>query len=863
MEPPSLADWRGRLQIAGWLLAIALVGAPLAIGAQHTLALVVLAGVVSVACVLAHVGAPPRAPRLAARALVAVSLFLTIYTGLQAVPLPIDVVRVLSPETADVWTHALSPLHEPGPSWVTLSLDPIATRVELLRGLVYLGVLLTALRIAHSREGAVFLERALVVAGLVMALVALAHPALGAQRVFGAYRPGETTAYQATHIAPLLNVNHLAGFVNIGFFVALGAVVAPGGGSMPRVVAGAAAALLLATNVWAASRGGLLALIVAVIAALAMARAARRAEGSRALATIAVAAAGVGGVGMSALGFFSEALADLNSRDVSKLQLARHAFALVPKYPVFGTGRGAFQSVFPSIGFSRDNWVFTHPENVLAQWATEWGLPVSVLAFAVVMYALSPRAVLTRSHAPVGPWAALAAAAVHNMVDFHSEIPGVVVSLVTCAALVTAGSSARTEPRPDRGTLLVPKLAAAMPLLVGAVAALCLPSASSELYPEQRRFQALSVDPEVGRARFHELARGAMLRHPADPYFPFTGALRATLARDEAVLPWAGRALERSPVYGRAHLLVARAVFRASPAQSRMEYRIAYAQDVGLREAIAQEAPRLVSDYESAMELVPDGALGVPMLDALVVHLQNVLPATSWRLDSQLLSRDAAATGALGRRARAARDDLEEGEVWCKNRKECIDEGLGYARSVRAAEPDSCDGAVIVAELLAISGDARAALDELDRALVSAKDHIPCVHAIVRIAEQTGQRDRADAAMVKLERMGCASSAQCADNLAFLAEIEATRRNHRHAITLYLRAYEQAPEREELLEAAGQVAEQNSLHGEALDAFTKLATRHPGEARYSNAVARARAAVQDRVFRPRTLDARDGDAGRD
>lgn len=858
MEVPSLADWRGRQRIAGWLLAVALVGAPLAIGAQHTVSLVVLASVVAVACALAHWGGPARAPRLAARALVATALFLTVYTGLQAIPLPISVVRILAPETADVWQRALTPLHQPGPEWVTLSLDPIATRIELLRGLLYLGALLTALRIAHAREGAVFLERALVVAGLVMAGAALAHPALGAQRVFGAYKPGETYAYQANHISPLLNVNHLSGFVNVGFFVAVGAGLARRDGSMPRVVALAAAALLLATNLWAGSRGGTLALAVAFVAALAMTRAARKAEGSRALATIAVAAAVMGGVAMFALGFFSEALADLGSRDVSKLQLAKHAFGLVPKYPVFGTGRGAFQSVFPSLGFGRDNWVFTHPENILAQWVTEWGLPVALFAFAVVAYALSPRAVLTRSHAPVGPWAALAAALVHNMVDFHSEIPGVVLSLVVCAALVTAGSSARTEPRPDRATLLVPKLALGLPLLVGAVGALAIPAAPRELYAEQRRFQDHALDPAMTKDRFHELVREAMLRHPADAYFPFTGALRATLARDEPVLPWAGRALERSPVYGRAHLLIARALYRDRPAQARLEYRIAYAQEVNLREAIAQEAPRLVSDYESAMELVPDGPVGVPMLDTLAARLATKLPATSERLDTEALARDENASGALKRRARAALVDLEANAPWCADRRACADAGLGYAKRVRAADPENCEGAVLMADLMAATGDAKGALDEIERALVSAKDTVQCVQALVAIAERSGQRARADAAMAKLERMGCTSTAQCADNLAFLAEVELGRHNVRHAISLYLRAHEQAPEREDFLVAAGDLAEQAELWGEALDVFTKLAARHPAEPKWAEAVARTRAAIQDRAFRPKLVD---GDAG--
>ena len=57
---------------------------------------------------------------------------LTLYAALQCVPMPIGWLAVIAPHNADVWSRALSPLHEPGPSWAPITLDPIATRVEVL-----------------------------------------------------------------------------------------------------------------------------------------------------------------------------------------------------------------------------------------------------------------------------------------------------------------------------------------------------------------------------------------------------------------------------------------------------------------------------------------------------------------------------------------------------------------------------------------------------------------------------------------------------------------------------------------------------------------------------------------------------------
>ena len=53
----------------------------------------------------------------------------------------------------------------------------------------------------------------LTVTGLGLALGALVHPALGADKVFGFYHPMRDPG--ARHIAPILNANALSGYLNI------------------------------------------------------------------------------------------------------------------------------------------------------------------------------------------------------------------------------------------------------------------------------------------------------------------------------------------------------------------------------------------------------------------------------------------------------------------------------------------------------------------------------------------------------------------------------------------------------------------------------------------------------------------------
>ena len=59
--------------------------------------------------------------RSAATLLLFTGIGLTAYTALQCVPMPIGWLAVIASHNADVWSRALAPLHEPGPSWAPIS----------------------------------------------------------------------------------------------------------------------------------------------------------------------------------------------------------------------------------------------------------------------------------------------------------------------------------------------------------------------------------------------------------------------------------------------------------------------------------------------------------------------------------------------------------------------------------------------------------------------------------------------------------------------------------------------------------------------------------------------------------------------
>lgn len=841
-----------------WLLAAAVLLSGLGLGALHTPVLAAVALLAAVGTGLVWFDAEPLEPRPAATVLVAVAAVLILWTAVQIVPLPRGVLAALASANADVWARSLSPLREDGPAFASVSLEPVASRVQLLRGVTYLVVFVGALRVARRPDGVAFLERTLLVSAVAIAGAALVHPVLGARKVFGLYEPGESYAYLANHVAPLLNTNHLAAYVNIGVLLAFASVVERRE-VLPRPLALVIVLLLGATTVWTYSRGGTATMLLGTLIVAVLAFGARRAKRARVAAPLAVAAVAIGGAAVLLMSAFDGTRAKFADNNLSKIDTVLNALDLVREFPLFGVGRGAFEATFPSVRTGTGYWVFTHPENVIAQWTTEWGCPVAAGAMIAIAWALRPRTALARSRVPAGPWAALVAVAVHNLVDFNSEVPGVMIALTVCAATVAGGTGGgKATPHRGSGWARRPSaLAVGLGVATSLAVAATLPFSAHELYNEQRAFRDLGLDDTLTREAFHERAREVMLRHPADPYFPFVGAVRGTVARDESVIPWAARALERSPVYGRVHLLLARSLFAKNPSQARLEYRTACVQDSGL--CSVDEAVRLVRSFDDAMELVPDGEPGLRVLVHLASRLEARLPSTVVRLDREIAARDPKSLDPVNRAAARALGDLRDGEAWCAGAPGdrpvtsglCVSEGLEAASRLRAAAPEKCDGHALTAELRVATGDVDAGFAVLDRALEEVTERSPCARRLVRLALETKSARRVDAALDRLLKLGCEAPAECVENLTFAASVEAGRGARRRALALSKKAWERAPERDDLLEDIAAKAAAEGLHGEALEAYTKLADRHPGDPRWTEAVTREREAATRRVFERR------------
>jgi tetratricopeptide (TPR) repeat protein len=828
LRPPWMA------RTSRWLLAAGIAGSALAVGTVHTITLCIVTVVLTAAAVLTWWGAEPMGARAPATLLLFTGVGLTAYTALQCVPIPVGWLAAIAPYNADVWSRALTPLHEPGPSWAPVSLDPLASRVEVLKGTAYLLAFVTALWVARRREGAAFISATLVVTALALAVAAILHPAFGAHKLFGIYAPGPGIAER--HIAPLLDPNSLAGYLNVAICITFAALLAPEP-RVPRPIAAAVVLLLGGAQVWIASRGGIVCMVLGIVVVVAIARLgrARRAAAGTTLSLVSGVAAAAG-AGLIALGQSNDAATELLDANVSKLGMFSQVMRAMPSMRWLGCGRGAFESVFPAFKPALfGHRTYTYPENVVAQWTLEWGLPVGIVGLALVVFALRPNAVLARSTTAGGAWAALVALAVQNLAELGTEIPGLMLAGVMCAAIVAAGSPGSGPKRRVERWSQQPRLIAGAGAATAVVVLSLVASAlGGELHDDQKALHEAAFRPEPV-AQMHAMARAAMLRHPAEPYLPFIVALRAARDRDDSAMPWIGAALERAEVYAPTHLVLARVVAQRSPSQARAEYRRAMEQWPELVGTVIPEASRVVGTYYDAMELAPEGHTGIMVLEELAASIELRLPATRAMVDDELMARAPQRPGAAFRVARDAVEDLEEGDgaPWCASdaRGACSREALARAGRVEQVLPDRCEGYALRARALAASGAGPAGLAALEAHADKVTDRVPCLQRLVELARKAGDEVRVEATLQKIVSSGCSDAAECSRNLVWVGGQYEGTGSPRKALALYRRAFQRQAD-DALLARMAALAASLGLHAEAAEDYEQLARRHPDDARW-------------------------------
>lgn len=718
-----------------------------------------------------------------------------VWTGFQLLPLPSWLVAFLVPETVEAWRSNALLYGDTPRSWVPMSLDPGATRLEVAKGAAIVTVFLSARVFAASHQRRRVLK-AVAASAIALALVAFAHKIVGATRVFGLYEP----VYASTRLlAPIMNENHLGGFMALATPILIGITI--DAGTLERRLAwGSGAALCALAGVLSFSRGAMLALAIGVTVfivayAVRLRRSHRSILQSRTVPVLAMAALAVT---LVAVGLEGSSLArELSTRHnvASKFEAAAAALPVIVSHPIAGVGRGGFAAAFVDEQGTEKR--FFHPENLPVQWASEWGIPVALALLVIVLWSIGRGFRLKRSYAHLGGLAGLLAIGTQQLADFSLELLGVAV--VAAAVLGSVADSARVRfDVPLRKLCFIISLTC----VLGAVLAGSLHQ--RDLFTLEMQIRAaLERDAHVETQR---LVRTGLALHPSEPIFALSGAEVAVRERDVSAGRWINRAQDLAPLWNAPHLLAARWLFSLGELdQALIEIREAEALSPGSARGTICSLLKAHQDPAIALRAAPEGTAGAELLDraAACLPLRSSVAIT---IDERARVLDPDLVGPATRQARrllAADQPLEAVDL------------LGALPKLDVASQR------LLAEAYMRAGDAQSAAHAIAPLINLKKVSATVLRTAASIYMTTGDDSAIQLVASRLRGLTGGRAEPLADVELFLAGLYESHRRY----ALALKAYDdsnRAKESRQALAAIARVAEEMGHRERAILAYRRL-----------------------------------------
>ena len=785
------------------MLASLVVLSALALGGAHVL--VVLVGCVGmgISAFLAARGGAFR--KLPSPALVLAGLGL--FSLLQAIPLPLSWLNVLSAHSADVWRRTLLPFRETL-SYGSLSLDPGASTVEAAKWLSYAAAFTIASHYA-SRRGATGAVVTVFVSACVVAITTLIHALLGATRVFGVYAPRFGTS--PNHVGPFLNSNCLAGYLVLGSLCGFGLVLGCNSNGT-RLFWAVGTAVLASAAILAGSRGGAAALGVGILLFVAVAYSTQRRR-VRSLKWGHWVA--LGGALLSAAAFALLGVTDnwfeLRDTDTTKLRMFGWVIPMLRDFPVFGVGRGAFESAFPAYKRVADSLVYANPENLPAQWLSEWGLLVAPCAAAGLAWQLRPSQLSIVSHLPsLGASVGVGAIVLQNFVDFSLELfaPMLAVAVLLGACWGHGRKHWRGEqlvaaPRWRRAASYA--LLALLPVCTVLAAVRGLSPVSSERLALTERLKTVtSAEKEAAQQAWASL-RNAMLRHPADPYFPRLGALLAVRLGDVEPMPFISRALDRGQVDSRTHWVLA-LILRQHGflPQALLEARLAVEYDNSMAAHVGANVARWSQSVDDIERAAPPGTAGAEVR----LYAAKQLDFTQYGVEREALLRAAVrvAPGSPAALTALAGELLAQmAQDRCARAKHdsCESDVRAAADALDRLKPHAADGTEILARLAVRTEDAQTLERLFSRCpQLEEQERFRCWRSLFAAARALSKPDLLVRAADSFAKAACRFGSGCTSALLQAGDAVASIKAWPEAMLYYERAVRDEPTVDSLLRLA-------------------------------------------------------------
>ena len=451
-------------RVIEWMLISLLAFMPLAFGAVEAWSEEVVVALVAaiMVCFLLKLIFEEHTHLVWSWAYVPVALFI-IVAVFQIIPLPTSLVSAISPNTAATKKELFGdlPNSEALLKFMTLSFYPNATKHNLRLVLAVAAVFFVVVNVYRRPDQIKRLLAAIAIIGGSIALLTLAQDLFGNGRIYWTVLTGHGQAFSGTFV----NHSHYGQYMNLSIGAALGlifiriheaftrkkvtaAVVFEYLGSpsakptwllLVMIVLGAATVFVSLT------RGGMVSMLVAAgfVTLILSSRHSMKGRGWI-MALIALGAfICVLYVGFDAVYDRLASLRELHQAEGGRWQIVKDISLAWTKFPVFGTGLGTHEVVYPMFDRSTITRLAAYAENEYAQAAEETGLMglASLVIFGIFVCIYYIRNIRSSSipirSAAYGLGFGLLAILIHSLSDFGQHLPAnAFLSAIFCALLL-------------------------------------------------------------------------------------------------------------------------------------------------------------------------------------------------------------------------------------------------------------------------------------------------------------------------------------------------------------------------------------------------------------------------------------------
>lgn len=396
---------------------------------------------------------------------------LILLTTIQILPLPDSLMAFVSPSTHNIYETFID--NGVG-MWRTISLNPDATKEELLKLLAYAAIFLVVINHYQTKTQLESIIRTIIYMGCFLAIFAVIQKMSWNGRLYWFYPVGEGLRSDNLYIwGPYINHNHFAGYMGMVIPLGMGLLLhkisninsLPGipwsrriARFLDRKDSIAVVFLLIAILIMTAvlflslSRGGIIGFTASVLFFVGMIRCSRslkRKTWFLMLLGLIIFLVVI----VASWGRIEERFKEIGEEGkIKRIEVWADTINIVRDFPILGTGLGTFKNIYPYYQTKNPRLLFEHTENDYLEILTDMGFAgfFIIIGMASVFFYSIIKLWRQRHNNYVkcivaGGVSSCVAIVVHSFTDFNLRIPANMMLLTVIAAVTQSAVLIPTE----------------------------------------------------------------------------------------------------------------------------------------------------------------------------------------------------------------------------------------------------------------------------------------------------------------------------------------------------------------------------------------------------------------------------------